>query len=34
MKLWKKPLMVVQSMEDVTKFIQANAATCINRFLR
>ena len=34
MKSWKKPLLVVQSMEEVTKYIQANAATCINRFLR
>lgn len=34
MKLWKKPLMLVQTMEEVTKFIQVNAATCINRFVR
>lgn len=34
MKLWKKPLMLVKSVEEVTKHIQANAATCINRFVR
>lgn len=34
MKTWKKPLIMVQSNAEVTKYIRANAGTCINRFLR
>jgi len=34
MKTWKKPFMVVKSIAEVTKHIQANAATCINRFFK
>ncbi len=34
MKLWKKPLIVVQSITEVNKHIQANAATCLNRYIR
>ena len=34
MKQWKKPAMLVCSSAEVTQYIQANAATCLNRFLR
>lgn len=34
MKLWKKPVVVVHSMQDVDRYIKANAWTCILRFGR
>jgi len=34
MRQWKKPVIVKQSVAEVTKYIQANSATCINRYIR
>lgn len=34
MKQWKKPGMITKSITEITKYIQANAFTCIIHFVR
>lgn len=34
MKNWMKPVVIVQSMDEVIRHIQVNATTCLNRFIR
>lgn len=34
MKLWRKPAVIIRSMQDLNKYIKANAGTCILRFTR
>lgn len=34
MREWKKPVMLVRGMADISKYIKANAGTCLNRFVR
>lgn len=34
MKIWKKPIVMMQSLTEITKHIKANAGTCLNRFFK
>lgn len=34
MKLWKKPVVVLHTLNEVNQYIKANAGTCILRFGR
>ena len=34
MRQWKKPVMLVRAIEEISKYVKANAGTCLNRFVR